>query len=346
MRVAILTILSGNYGNRLQNYALQEVLRCEGHEVRTLRRSRSLPAEPLGHAVRSLVKRDARTRFLAFDRARIRLSGRVAAQDYVSPGLADCYDAFVIGSDQVWNPTFDFYGDVAYLPQVPSAQKVAYAASFGVSSIERNREEIAVLLNGVPHISMREDAGASIVEELTGRTVPTVVDPTMLLSADEWGLIERRPRFSAVDRPFCLKHVLGDDVDDGRIRDMARERGLSVVDLRDQSLPVGPAEFLWLVHNAALVATDSFHGSVFSALFHRPFVIFERVDGQRSMASRLDTLCRTFGLEHHRVASSDFDPGRCEREHWRGFEDVLGREGLRSRTWLREALAQVQASGA
>lgn len=353
--IAIMGIVSQNLGNRLQNYALQQALSAiaPDADVLTLRRAYEAGTaspyrrlrrrlSPVKRALVSAVAPNRASCFWRFDRENVRFAGDVVAREYTGDlsRLAGRYDAFVIGSDQPWNPSFPFNSELDYLPFVPDGKKLAYAVSFGVSEIGSRRERTAELLNGIPSISMREDAGARIVRELTGRTVPVVLDPTMLLAPSGWAAVERRPGVPAArEGGFCLKYMLGDDVN-GRVVDgLAAERGLAVVDLRDHSLPVGPAEFVWLVRNAGLVCTDSFHGSVFSTLFHRPFVIFERrEEGQCDMSSRLDTLCKTFGLGHHRVSGPAFDLARCEDEDWDQVDSVLAAERSRSLGWLNAAL--------
>lgn len=343
MRIAIMTIQSQNYGNRLQNYALQTVLQGMGHEVETLWRladlngSLSSKLNFIKRHIKILLLCRAR-KFHAFDRS-IRFSHMTASREFVSSGLADAYDAFVMGSDQIWNPDFDFNSDLEYLPFIPRSKKLSYAASFGVSEIVEDRALTASHLRDIPSISVREDAGASIVESLTGRSAEVVLDPTMLLTADEWRAIAREPAISAVKRPFMLKYVLGDDAHEADMADLARARGLAVIDLKDTMLPAGPAEFVWLAANASMVCTDSFHASVFSLLFHRPFVIFERVSADADMSSRFDTLCRVFGMGHRRFCGEGFDLARCEDEDWVSFEKRLAAERARSLSWLRSAIA-------
>lgn len=352
-------IVSQNLGNRLQNYALQQTLSAivPGADVLTLKRDYAISfhqrlrrrLSPAKRVLTSMVAPSRASCFWRFDRENVRFAGDVVAREYTGDlsQLAGRYDAFVIGSDQPWNPNFPFNSELDYLPFVPDGKKLAYAVSFGVGRIDSGRGRTAELLNGIPSISMREDAGAHIVRELTGRTVPVVLDPTMLLTPSEWVVVERRPGVPAArEDGFCLKYMLGDDVN-GRVVDrLAAERGLVVVDLRDCSLPVGPAEFVWLVRNAGLVCTDSFHGSVFSILFHRPFVIFERrEEGQCDMSSRFDTLCGTFGLGHHRANGPAFDLARCEDEDWERVDSVLALQRSRSVEWLSEALEAVLSSG-
>lgn len=347
MNIAILTIQSENYGNRLQNWALQSVLEKMGHKCESLRRDASFKGS-MKSKVR-FIKRslgiikhinDRTGKFRGFDR-RISFSHSTVSREYISSGLADDYHAFVMGSDQIWNPDFAFNSDLEYLPFIPGTQKMSYAASFGVSHITEDRKLIASCLSDIPSISVREDAGAAIVKDLIGAHAEVVLDPTLLLSADEWGAIAQKPDISAVDTPFMLKYVLGDDAHEETIACLARERELSVIDLKDESLPVGSAEFVWLIANASMVCTDSFHASVFSLLFHRPFVIFERQSADADMSSRFDTLCRIFNMERHRFCKGVFDLALCEDEDWDAFEGRLASERARSLAWLVSALGKV-----
>lgn len=346
MRIAIMTIQSVNYGNRLQNYALQEVLHAQRSQVDSLRRHAGFGNSLVGtlrvakRTLGAFRNHSRKALFARFDR-RISFSRLTASCEYVSPNLADAYDAFVMGSDQIWNPDFDFNSDLEYLPFVPSAQKLAYAASFGVSRITEDRALTASYLRDIPSISVREDAGAAIVEDLTGVRPEVVLDPTMLLRTDEWSAVAKKPEIPDAGSPFMLKYVLGDDAHEETMASLARERDLVVVDLKDKSLPVGPAEFVWLIANASMVCTDSFHASVFSLLFHRPFVIFERQSADADMSSRFDTLCRVFGMGHHRYCKDGFDLALCENEDWDAFEGRLASERARSLAWLDSALEKV-----
>lgn len=341
-----MTIQSVNYGNRLQNWALQVALNEMGHDVESLHRNADINGS-LRSKLRSIKRRLGRVRYLhdrngkfrEFDR-RVSFSRFTVSREYVSPGLADAYDAFVMGSDQIWNPDFDFNSDLEYLPFIPREKKLSYAASFGVSQIIENRELTASYLRDIPSISVREDAGAAIVEDLVGARAEVVLDPTMLIGTDVWCAVARKPGVD-VQHPFMLKYVLGDDAYEDIMTDLARECGLVVVDLKDLSLPVGPAEFVWLVANAAMVCTDSFHASVFSLLFHRPFIIFERRSADADMSSRFDTLCQIFDMGHHRYCKESFDLDCCDGEDWSRFETRLASERSRSISWLSAALAKV-----
>lgn len=359
-KAAIATIVSVNAGNRLQNFALQEVLRRrlgEGARVETLqraypRRPRELAdltplkrakahLRPLKRAYKRAFSPDSITAFQAFDKAHINFSTDALSLERADayPRIASEYDLFVMGSDQLWNPDFDFNSELDYLPFVPSVKKVAYAASFGVSCITERRERTAELLDAIPSISMREQAGADIVRELTGRQVPVVLDPTFLLSAEEWAASYKRPeRIQGLDEPYLLRYVLGDDVRGQEIDSLARRLGLTVVELGNPKLPVGPAEFVWLIAHAALVCADSFHASVFSIINSTPVIIFERVGKDADMSSRFDTLCGTFACDYRRFSHGSFDLERCLHDDWTHYQAILSEEKARSIAWLDGAL--------
>lgn len=341
MKAAIVTIQSENYGNRLQNYALQQALVGLGCTVESIRRAPFGLPQRAKRLVRGLLKDDKTTAFRRFDADNVTLSSRVLSPNGVSASMQSAYDVFVIGSDQVWNPDFSFNSELDYLPMVPSAKKFAYAASFGVNRIEENRERTADLLNGIPRISVREQAGADIVADLTGREVPVVLDPTMLLTVEDWAAVAVKPKALACDKPFVFKYVLGNDVNEARIAAVAVGRGLEVVDVMDGSLKIGPAEFVWLVAHSSLVCTDSFHASVFALLHHKPLAIFERVSSDADMSSRFDTLCSLFDLKGHRSSEPEFGSDAIFGADWDAFERRLAELRAFSRGWLEDSLGAV-----
>lgn len=335
MKVAISTIQDVNYGNRLQNYALQTVLSARGYEVESLRKVKPCILRTVKRTLGRWRRGIPVVRYRSFNKQFIRHSQGVVAVDYCSPGLSDCYDKFVIGSDQVWNPLFGSNGPADYLPGVASSKKIAYAASFGVTSLGEAEADVAKLLRSIPYISMREHAGAEIAERLTGRQVPVVLDPTMLLSPDEWTCVARKPEKVAEGAPFVFKYVLGDDVHNEKIQSVARDMGAKVVDVRDRRLRIGPSEFVWLAAHAEAICTDSFHGCVFALLHHKPLCLFERA-GKIDMSSRMDTLCDLFGMECCRERSVGFDMYGMD---WEAFEARLAHLRSFSQNWLDAALA-------
>ena len=345
MNIAILTIQSVNYGNRLQNYALQTVLNGLGNQAHSLRRDAGFNG-PVGCKLRAIKhglgvlrhRSDSYGAFRRFDNNYISFSDSVVSKEYTSPNLNDAYGCYVIGSDQVWNPDFDFNSELEYLPMVSSGKKLAYAASFGVSEIVENRERTAELLTKISAISVREAAGAGIIRELTGRDVPVVLDPTLLLGPSDWEKVSKKPDKLNLRRPYVFKYVLGDDVNDDRIAVLAASRGFGVIDAMNSSLAIGPSEFVWLIAHSELVCTDSFHASVFALLHHKPLAIFERVSADADMSSRFDTLCANFGLVGHRSSEDSFGEDAIFAADWDDVEARLAKLRDASQAWLKSAL--------
>ena len=158
--------------------------------------------------------------------------------------------------------------------------------------------------------------GSEIVERLTGRQVPVVLDPTMLLLPGEWRAwrVGRRRWLRACR--LCSSTFLVTTCTTRRSRASRAIWARRVVDVRDRRLRIGPSEFVWLAAHAAAVCTDSFHGCVFSLLHHMPLCLFERAS-KIDMSSRMDTLCDLFGMACCRERSEGFDMYGMD---WGAFE--------------------------
>lgn len=341
-----------NYGNRLQACALETtVAALTGKDVVSVDCRRPIPKRGIAKVIadcnRTRIESKKapvarRRRFRAFQTAHCAPVVEVAESEVC------CIDApVVIGSDQCWNPGWGL-GASEFGAQcaVGVDRKMSYAASFGICISDMPEgwgHRYSEWLSEIENIGVREFEGARIVRELTGRSVKVVLDPTMLQTAEWWSEIEVRPIIPAVDldRPFCLKYVLGDDSASVKIAERCDCDDLELVDLTDIHLPVGPAEFVWLIHHSSLVCTDSFHATVFSLLFHRRFVIYERQGNARSMSSRFDTLDTMFGINSNRAGMECFDECHVDGFDWEGFERVLAQKRNDSIAWLRDGLASL-----
>lgn len=268
--------------------------------------------------------------------------------------LSGRFDAFVCGSDQIWSPRcFDacYYLDFVNDPQ----KKIAYAPSFGCDSIEEDEKarRIASLLREFGSIAVREESGANIVLELIGERPRVVLDPTLLLDSDTWS--ELAGPCSVGEDPYCLFYFLGSHRGNKRAAQrIAKLNGLRVLEIpvfeNRQGRPgvlgpdVGPAEFISLVRDASLVCTDSFHGMVFSTLFEKPFIPFERFspNDSASQNTRVYNFLSLTGLEEILLT-------RSRLEDWRDYASPqinYGNVGRRiearrkdSMRYLRDALA-------
>lgn len=258
--------------------------------------------------------------------------------------VVDEYDYFVTGSDQVWNPHFADL-EKLFIKFVPPEKRIAYAASISCPEIPpEDLQSFIDGINGMKAISVREQAGAELIEQLTGRKVEVVADPTMLVAAEKWREIARKPSWLKGDEQILTTYFLGKRPDEVISR-LAAEYGLKVVNILDERIfehyAVAPEEWLWLIDHASLMYTDSFHGTVFSILFRRPFVVAERMgDGcVNKMTSRIDTLLGKFGLEDRRGNKENgYMIGNPMEIQYRDVDAVLAKEREKAEAYLRRAL--------
>ncbi len=223
-------------------------------------------------------------RFEKFSRDHLRISDRRYGRFDELAGGPLPYDLILSGSDQIWNPKIfpDGRFDPVFFGTFSQKRRIAYAPSFGVPTIpEGMRDELKSYLDGFSHLSARETQGSAIIRDIAGKDAPVVLDPTLLLTADQWGLHGRSPGQLSQGRlhPLLLHQpsrradaLSGTAPSGDRVACGAALRhppeGLSQ---GKQIMDAGPAEFLGLFQNAAHVVTNSFHGTVFSVQFHRPF---------------------------------------------------------------------------
>jgi len=214
---------------------------------------------------------------------------------------------FVCGSDQIWNPYF--YDPYYFLSFVnDETRKIAYAPSFGVEEIPKySRKGVKKQINRFNKISVREKRGAELVKELTGKEATVVVDPTLLLSNEEWSGISAPLEEK---EPYLMCYFLSNNPVYHRVaQELANQLGLKIRLLpmvaadfkREETIqePIGPREWLSLVRNAEFVLTDSFHCGLFSIRFHKNFYIFQRFSSEdkRGQNSRVQSLLKSTKLE-------------------------------------------------
>ena len=351
MKVGIVTIFdNNNQGNRLQNYALQQVLLRYADQVVTMKnkpwyskKSRIARMLPLAESAffNRLLGLERRARIVEFTARHVKLSRGCYWYDKAgqSPKKVDRCDWYCAGSDQVWNPTMGRGGSFDYLAFAPRERTFSYAASFGIEEIEEDRRQaVAEGLKHIRHLSVREDAGKQIVESLTGRTdVQVLVDPTMLLTREEWDTVIAKPA-GTVPQRYVLTYFLGTVSDERRavVADRARELGCEVINLMDSASPfhaMAPHEFVWLIKNAQYICTDSFHAGVFSFLYGRPFAILARAGKGPDMGSRMKTFMGKFSLEGC-AAVGDVLPGyEAQPDYSLGYA-ALEAERAKSKAFL------------
>lgn len=354
-----------NYGNVLQNFALNKVLEKYADEVETLWYSSRflLPEYWLYRRpwnLKSYVKffinwrgfrdrivtgfndwevyRDSRIKYFCDKNIKIKYVNDLASE-------SDSYDFFVTGSDQVWNPAFaDLHN--TFLSFTSYERRLSYAASIAAPVIPSEKREIFLDgFNNMAHISVREADGARLIKELTGREAQVHVDPTLLLTADDWEKLEEKPQWLSRDQDYIVTYFLGKRPDDV-LSSLSQKYNLPVINILDEKVfehyTVSPEEWLYLIHHAKLMYTDSFHGTVFSILFRTPFVVCNRIGSKvtEGMTSRIDTLLDLTGIESRRgTADNGYEIAEPLSMNWSAdMEDRLNNERKRSHEYLKSVL--------
>lgn len=223
------------------------------------------------------------------------------------------YDAVMVGSDQLWTPAgiqSRFYNLLFVKDEI---RKISFATSFGVVEVPNNQKKLTTqYLNRIDCLSVRENSGAELVKKLTGRDAVVALDPTLLLTGEEWE--EIFPNKTSEREPYIFAYFLGkESMHRAQVEKLAKEKNIKIItcphmdefveaDLQfgtEQRFDVGPVDFLNLIRNAEYVCTDSFHGTVFSILNHKKFVTFDRYSDElrKSKNSRIKSLFELLGLE-------------------------------------------------
>lgn len=327
MKVGIVTLqFHTNYGGILQAWALQEMLKRLGHEPILLRHPGYQAPwlfQPLAILRRAMLRargcdvpllariHDARMERKISTFHRFRISK--------SPILADCGDrerfvrksgicAVIAGSDQIWRPQFTescFFLD--FLEHLPDVRRIAYAASFGSDSVDYGPTlaRYAELAKRFDAVSVRESSAIPVCRRLFGTNPRVVLDPTMLVPVAEYARLARRTEKDRLVAFFLSGSARKMDL----IREVGNRTGLppfvfpTTKDVADRLIPPAlPSVEDWLgtILHSRCVLTDSFHGTVFSILFGKPFVSLDNGTGP----GRIRSLLELFGMEERLLPDS------------------------------------------
>lgn len=327
-----------NYGTMLQALALQEKVEQLGYQAELIdfKQDNSLSRyEMLKLRIKRMpvyIKERKKYRALADSREKIKEKNELFEQFYktylhvgkkkytTTQQLMEnppVYDGYVVGSDQTWNPFVANSPEAFFLPFVENkSKKGSYGPSLAVKALSDEKEkEYRKKLSNFSFLSCREQDGAQLLSRITQKEVKCVLDPTLLLSAKEWG---KYCEFEIPKEPYILVYFLGEKSEHRR----AVEKIQKLTNWKIISLPAaylemenndykkvwgGPKEFLSLIRGAALICTDSFHGTMFSINFQRNFFSFcKSSDSEESSEnSRLYSALNIFGLSNRIIHNMD-----------------------------------------
>ncbi len=325
MKIAIITLpLHTNYGGILQAYALQTVLQRMGHDVQHLQPKVEFhPLHPAwkmpfvwsNRLLRKYFGGEWRLPIFEHPHRWIRrytdvfiyqhIEMRSLSDEEWNASLAKDYDVFIVGSDQVWRPCYALPIEryfFSFLDDTCSNLRIAYAASFGTENCEFSSNQILdcrKLLQKFSFISVREQSGVEICKQLFGVRASHLLDPTLLLSKDDYlKLIQNQKPSKGNLMVYVLDETPDIQVFISQVAASEKLTPFNTINSLENCLGMQQLSVEnWLrgFVDAKLIITDSFHACVFAIIFNKPFICLG--NDERGM-SRFNSLLDLFGLQH------------------------------------------------
>ena len=348
-----------NFGASLQAYALQTYLELQGHHVQIVDykpryHSTGYIKSGLKGGLRGVVKkiysliinqshRERNRKFRQFTDSRLHLTPKY---NYIQELMTSQMDAdvFIAGSDQIWNSLYLIGRDpVFYLDFVKKGvRKVAYAPSLTIPENDRRVEYLYHKeLPEFDFISVRENSSLPFIQKIGRSDAEVVCDPVLLLSVQEWDRLI--PKHELVDGEYLLVYDFDNNQQIATIaRIIAEKRKLKIInisidtlrDLGHKRSDVGPEEFLSLIRGAAFVVSSSYHATLFSLMYHKPFCVVKR---QLNINQRMEDFLDDCGLNERIVTEyspsllDDYDAQQVNKK----MEAII----LSSKGYLSRALS-------
>lgn len=273
--------------------------------------------------------------------------------------MEENFDAVICGSDQIWNVALPAFESIYMLDFPLPGRKISYAAGMmdvPFFSAADRYPQLSQWLEDFDAVSVRENAAKTLIQTLTGGKVSpeVVLDPTLLLQADEWLAQIDLPEVQREPYLFCYMFHMN-EAQRTLIQRMAEERGCIKIIFLDQlrsELPeflgiaaeiaqcVSIEMFLALIRGAEVVITDSFHGTVFSILFERVFFSLEsESDAPERNTDRIATLLEKVGLSRHLLwFGQESNPYLNEFINYSVIKELVDAERWKSLFWLKQAI--------
>ncbi len=320
-KIGIVTVYTGfNYGSALQAFATKTLLSSLGYDSEILKISGSLvPGRDIrvkkilnvlfrsmlhpggvkslknyGDSIKKPLSSESAEMFRQFTDYNIR-PYEEKYNNLKKLAYSDEYCAFLCGSDQIWNSAVFYVDPFYYLRFAPGEKRIAFAPSFGRDFIPcYNKKKIKKYVSEIKYKSVREESGVELIKELTGDSAQVLIDPTLVLSKDEW--IKNLKIKTKTEEKYLLAYFLDEPSEKAKkaVMEISKKYGLKIIGLpysfedtpwAENIAHAGPSEFVEYIKNASFVCTDSFHGTAFSLNFNIPFYTFERNYGNAGKQS-------------------------------------------------------------
>ncbi len=339
MKAGIMTLaLSDNYGAALQCYGLSKTLTNMGVD-NELYRYQNWTRITYGMSAMSRIKYEGlkafkilftggerAKRFTAFRETYIPMTQKLYSNNEELRQDSGDYDVYISGSDQIWNPRLFVFDYSYFLDFVPEGKKkISYASSFGKAGFEESyKEKCGKLLSEYSHISVRERSGEIIVKDLCDKDAVTSLDPTLLLTMEDWMPLTEFASEKARDFNGVLCYIMpGDKLVEMAIEELAQQlhekTGLPIMRLGikehkvfsykagETDIKAGPADFLAYFAGAKYVVTNSFHGTAFSVNFGKDayIPINDNLPPEKALHERIKSLLSQIDAEAMMVSAGN-----------------------------------------
>lgn len=337
-----------NYGASLQAYALTTYLRMQGHDVEMInylppyqtRMYDYMWVNPESKASKYMVTRWI-YRVAKFAQRMTTLGRKKVFDDFnfkKLPLTPECYhsfedlmnnppkaDLFIVGSDQVWNVLYDAGKDPSfYLEFVNEGKKASYAASFSFLDIaDDNRKRIAKSLSSFDGVAVREYQGRELLQTM-GIDCTWVLDPVFLLNVNDWRKFVNRYKCDYVDslkeQYLLIYDFEGNEELKAFAIEYAKRKNLKIYAITDKYplryadknfKTAGPIDFVRFIANCKAFISNSFHGTAFSIIFHKPVFVFNR--HRHKVNSRMESLLTAFDLNDCLLDSEEKKRGAIDK---------------------------------
>lgn len=364
MKISILTHRLGpNYGGILQAYALQNYLEEQFYcyaETTHLH-----PGASGITRIRNSLAQSVRTKKFYLnaplvDRTITKYTDKFV-QNYIKTGnrssiVGDSYDLWIVGSDQVWRASYVDPIDYTFgFLKNDNIKRISYAASFGTDNAdEYSRSQIIAtksLVGKFSGVSVREESGVELSRKLWDVDALWHIDPTMLLDSDHYEKLINSAETKSVKSELFVYVLDRGLINDEIVRKVEKITGAKKFELlprkyksfidfalnKDSYIMPGVEQWLRSFRDAKFVVTDSFHGTVFSIIFNKPFISI----GNKSRGlARFTSLLSMFGLEDRLVTSiEDVTEDLVKKEiDWASVNAKIKSEQKRSLNYLNKYL--------
>lgn len=350
-KIGIITLFGySNYGNRLQMYASQKIyesLKFEAEIIRYTKKKsffhnllKKTNLKFKGLKLADKLKKEREDSFKDHALKKMKESNELFYYNKLDNLFFKNYNYYSIGSDQIWNPDNYKRIDFNFLKDISCEKKVAFAPSFSVDKIPAEFiDTYKRYLNDFKYLSVRESKGKKIIKDLTGKDIPVLLDPTMTLEKKEWLEFIEDSKLKPNSK-YILTYFLGDI--SPKAEDILLEyknKNYSVIKLNSLDMPeyysINPSEWVSFLKDASLFLTDSFHGVAFSHIFKVPFVVYNRIGGEK-MNSRITNILKVFNTEDR--FELNFGENDLFETDFSKVDDVLKQERSKTYTFLKKAL--------